>query len=144
MRYKATYMPSEILDTTNNAWVAYSDIVEQLDLGYRHSFHGAAPPPVLLPVTIEDGELPRPLPPGMEDPDQVMQHENEFKIFAMAAGRPTLQPLAVRLRDDRALTPDSPSGPCPSTWPDFSMLCRVRRFGQRYRRPLEKFLVQIT
>lgn len=102
MRYKAGYAPSEILDTATNEWSAYSEIVDRLDQGYRHSFQSAAPPPVCLPVTIVDGELPRPLPPGVDDPDEVMQHGSEYKIFAMAGGRPTLQPLAVCLPPQRS------------------------------------------
>lgn len=86
MRYKAKYQPSEILDPECCKWIRFNQIVKQLDKGVRFGFSNQGISAITEmqtshkngKETMEESELsdneneiPRPLPPGIEEPTTI-------------------------------------------------------------------------
>lgn len=85
MRYKAKYKPSEILDPECCKWIRFEQIAKQLDKGIRFGFRsqtGSVITEIRSSYKDEKGifeedenddekVIPRPLPPGIEDPTTI-------------------------------------------------------------------------
>ncbi|WFD44065.1 arginyltransferase [Malassezia psittaci] len=72
MRYKSQYGPCEVLDTSSNEWINLQTVTKLLDEGVRSAFLHQQPLYRLPAPTEEDVQgLPRPLPPGMDDPEDL-------------------------------------------------------------------------
>lgn len=82
MRYKAKYKPSEILDPEQCVWLKFAEIQKQLDKGVRYGFLNKIFAPIMESTASgkdeilegsddDENEIPRPLPPGIEDPTTI-------------------------------------------------------------------------
>ncbi|PWN31342.1 uncharacterized protein FA14DRAFT_128369 [Meira miltonrushii] len=84
MRYKAKYQPSEILDPECCKWIRFEQIAKQLDKGVRFGFSSQAgsaitevqsgdknEKEIFEDESEDEKEIPRPLPPGIEDPTTI-------------------------------------------------------------------------
>lgn len=101
MRYKGAYRPAQLLDTANNQWHSLSKLSTQLDKGMRYNFTSARPnyEQISLPSggANDDIPLPRPLPPGIDEPEAMLNNPEDCMLLWMP--RPThaiLQRLDVR------------------------------------------------
>lgn len=103
MRYKGAYRPAQLLDTADNQWYSLSELSTQLDKGMRYNFASARPN--YEPISLTEGgadddiPLPRPMPPGIDEPEAVFNNPEDCMLLWMP--RPThaiLQRLDVRNR----------------------------------------------
>lgn len=126
MRYKSTYAPSELLDTSDNQWHPFAQVAPLLDAGVRHSFARRCTAIEALPPGAEHDAvpLPRPLPPGMDDPAGLLQGgDTGFLLLVSAQGPAVLQPVEVRMRSFLVLISASAASACASTWFYFGLPC---------------------
>ncbi|WFC99551.1 arginyltransferase [Malassezia yamatoensis] len=98
MRYKSQYGPCEVLDTSSNKWIYLRKVLSLLDQGVRSAFLHQQPLYRLPAPTEEDVQgLPRPLPPGMEDPKDLDACSRDCLLLTIDLfGAATMNDISVR------------------------------------------------
>ena len=103
MQYKSEYGPSELLDSATLKWLDLRAITPMLNAGFRMHFHQPhtnTQAKVTLPSNVSDAvtsaHLPRPLPPGISDPDSLKETAEDYLVLVMEDGPATLMTLRVR------------------------------------------------
>lgn len=117
MRYKRSYSPSELLDTANNKWYPIAQINGALDLGARHSFAEPACSVQPVPINQEEIALPRPLPPGVDDPEAMLNKGSECTILSVSSEKAVLEPIKVSILLRPCANLDFASDSSKNTWP---------------------------